>query len=154
MRSYIKLFFLFALFSLQILQAPAHAQTVMDPSGEFKLWSDSHITKPPAADTEVGRGKTITVEYSHPDMMGLSYDLFYIDSKGAVKPLNGGFFKNLEGNIYAAEITIFNSDIKTGTKGFLAISTSTKPPIPGPEGMLKMRQVPLGMYSVILLADE
>lgn len=118
--------------------------TVNDPNGDYKLFSDSSVTKHPEADVKFGNGQVLSFEYdgsktNNDTYATLSYQLYYIDDNGSVHPIGGGnmegeggkgTFKTAEGD------KVFNSSAK-GKSGFFEL-----------QGTHGTTNVKLGMYPI------
>lgn len=125
---------------------------LVDPNGDYKLFSDSSITKQPENDAKFGDGQTLTWEYDgsrsdNDKYATLSYQLFYIQDNGTVVPMGGG---NVEGEGGKGTFTLSNSVFNSSAKdrnGFLEL-TVTYGTSASESGQIAGKNFKLGMYSV------
>lgn len=94
-----------------------------DPDGIYNEYSDPSIIKPIESNSEIGSGKTISVEYDRSKGDKLFYDLYYIQENGKVQTLGGGIFFTENGNVFSQEITIFDSLAVESGRGFIELTT-------------------------------
>lgn len=128
--------------------------TVIDPDGEYKLFSDPSIIQKPAENLVFGNGQTITVEYdqSKGDAgSALFYKLYYVDKKGVVFQLADSRFETRDGNVYSTSNKVFNSDAD-GLSGFLEVFIVPDANISG--GVASGTQLKLGMYPIKFETDK
>jgi hypothetical protein len=127
---------------------------IIDPNGEYKLFSDPSIVKQPEKNALFGNGQTITVEYdqSKGDAgSALFYKLYYVDKKGEVLQLTDSRFETKNGNVYSTSNKVFNSDAD-GLNGFMEVFIVTDAEISG--GTATGNTVKLGMYPIKFETDK
>lgn len=114
---------------------------LVDPNGDYNLYSDPSIITPPADNIEIGGGKTLTVEYDKSKGNILGYELYFIQENGTVVPMGGAFFNNDSGNIFTQEITVFNSSALESGVGFIELDTTSDDLITSKLGMYMVKFV-------------
>ena len=127
---------------------------VIDPNGEYKLFSDPSIVKQPEKNLVFGNGQTITVEYDQSKGDAGSaffYKLYYVDKKGVVFQVTDSRFESRNGNVYSTSNKVFNSDAD-GLSGFLEIFIV--PDAKLANGVASGSQLKLGMYSIKFETDK
>lgn len=127
---------------------------LVDPNGEYKLFSDPSIIKQPEKNLVFGNGQTITVEYDQSKGSignALFYKLYYVDKKGLVFQLSDSRFETRNGNVYSTSNKVFNSDAD-GLSGFLEIFIV--PDAKLANGVASGTQLKLGMYPIKFETDK
>lgn len=128
--------------------------SVIDPNGEYKLFSDPSIVRKPQENLVFGNGQTITVEYDQSKGevgSALFYKLYYVDKEGVVMQLTDSRFETKNGNVYSTSNKVFNSDAD-GMSGFLEIFIV--PDAKLANGVASGSQLKLGMYSIKFETDK
>jgi hypothetical protein len=128
--------------------------SIVDPNGEYKLFSDPSIVKQPEKNAVFGNGQTITVEYdqSKGDAgSALFYKLYYVDKKGVVVQLSDSRFENRNGNVYSTSNKVFNSDAD-GLNGFMGVFIVNNAKISSTSA--SGDTVKLGMYPIRFETDK
>lgn len=131
--------------------APASATAVVDPAGEYKLFSDPAITRPPAPDLVFGKGQVLSVDYDGSktgEGDSLFYRLYFVRPDGSVHQIADRVFENgRTKGTFTTESHVFDSDAN-GRPGFVEIFVVTDAKL-GTGGAAQMgKQVRLGMYPV------
>lgn len=133
---------------------PDTSAGIVDPNGEYKLFSDPSIVKQPDQNALFGNGQTITVEYDQSKGeagSALFYKLYYVDKKGEVLQLTDSRFETRDGNIYSTSNKVFNSDAD-GLNGFMEVFIVNDAEISG--GTATGKTVKLGMYPIRFETDK
>lgn len=123
--------------------------TIKDPNGDYKLYSDPSITKQPTKDMVIGNGQLVSLEYDgskSEEGSSLFYDLYYVDTTGAVIPMTGGTLEGDTKGTFSRDIMVFTSDAH-GRPGFMEVTTVTDSGLDS-EGKITGKNVKLGMYAV------
>jgi hypothetical protein len=124
---------------------------LVDPNGDYDLFSDASITKNPDNDVLFGNGQTLTWEYDgskseNDPYATLSYQLYYIQDNGAVIPMTGGNVEGKGSGTFTLSDKVFQSNAKD-RKGFLELIV-TYDTSAAESGQISGKNVTLGMYSV------
>lgn len=128
--------------------------TVIDPNGEYKLFSDPSITKQPQKNAVFGNGQTITVEYNQSKGdagSALFYRLYYVDKKGVVFQLADSTFETRNGNAYSTSGKVFRSEAD-GLNGFIEVFFVKDARISATAAT--GTQVKLGLYPIKFETDK
>ena len=126
---------------------------IVDPNGDYKVFSDASVTKYPEKNVKFGNGQVLAFEYDGTKTAGdpyatLSYQLYYIQDDGKVQPMGGanmegeggkGVFKTAEGD------KVFNSSAK-GKGGFFELIGTYDSKLV--DGKITAKDVKLGMYPI------
>lgn len=106
-------------------QQTASKTAVVDPTGDYKVFSDPSVTKYPEKDVKFGNGQTLAFEYdgtktNNDEYATLSYQLYYIQENGKVQPMGGGNMEGKGKGTFTVSNKVFNSSAK-GKSGFLEL---------------------------------
>jgi hypothetical protein len=127
---------------------------VIDPNGEYKLFSDPSIIKQPEKNAVFGNGQTISLEYDQSKGeagTALFYKLYYVDKKGVVFQLTDSRFETKAGNTYSTSNKVFNSDAD-GLNGFMEVFFVKDAKITNETAT--GTTVKLGMYAIKFETDK
>lgn len=131
--------------------APSAATAVVDPDGEYTLFSDPAITRPPAPDLVFGKGQTLSVDYDGSktgEGDPLFYRLYFIRPDGKVQQLADSVFENgRTRGTFTSQSLVFNSDAN-GRPGFVEVFVVTQVKVGTDGGSHSGKQVRLGLYPV------
>jgi len=124
---------------------------LVDPNGEYTLFSDPSVTLKPDTGVLFGNGQTLTFEYdgsktNNDEYATLSYQLFYVQDDGMVQPMGGGNVEGKGKGTFTLSDSVFNSNA-ANRPGFLEL-TGTYDTGVDDSGQIKGSNVKLGMYSV------
>lgn len=142
----------------QSSSSQASNNKIKDPNGDYKLFSDPSITKPPTKDEVLGGGKAISIEYDgskSKDGSSLFYKTYYIDKDNEVRMITGSSFSGITKGTFTTSDKVFDSSAD-GRPGFLEVyiikAAATDPSAGGPSA-LDSTPIKLGMYAIKLKSD-
>ncbi len=133
-------------------------QKIKDPNGDYKLFSDPSITKPPTKDEVLGGGKAISIEYDgskSKEGSSLFYTTYYVDNENEVRMITGSSFSGITQGTFTTSDKVFDSSAD-GRPGFLEvyiIKASAIDPAAGGSEALDSTPIKLGMYAITLKSD-
>lgn len=145
-----------------VAQQPSNSQTsdqkIKDPNGDYKLFSDPSITKPPTKDEVLGGGKAISLEYDgskSKEGSSLFYKTYYVDKENEVHMITGSSFSGITKGTFTTSDKVFDSSAD-GRPGFLEVyiikAAATDASAGGPSA-LDSTPIKLGMYAIKLKSD-
>ena len=126
---------------------------IVDPNGDYKVFSDASITKHPEDGFVFGGGEPFMVTYDgskseNNQYATLSYQLYYVQDNGTVVNFTGG---NLEGTggkgDFSTDADVFTSDAD-GRKGFVEVVVTYGVTFDDASQSYKGTTNKLGMYPV------
>ena len=146
-----------------VTQQPSNSQKsdqkIKDPSGDYKLFSDPSITKPPAKDEVLGGGKPISIEYDgskSKEGSSLFYKTYRVDKDGVVRLITGSSFTGITKGTFTTSDKVFDADAD-GRPGFLEvfiIKASATDSAAGGSSAVDSTPIKLGMYAITLKSDS
>ena len=124
---------------------------LVDPNGDYNLFSDASVTKHPEANAVFGNGQTFTFEYdgsktNNDEYATLSYQLYYIQDDGKVQPMGGGNLDGKGSGTFSTSDKVFNSSA-SGASGFFELQGTYDSSVDD-NYKITAKNVTLGMYAV------
>lgn len=137
---------------------PPGQSTLIDPHGDYKIFSDPSVTKHPENGAEFGSGQVLTFEYNGSKSNGdpsatIAYDLYYIQDNGAVIPIGGAPLEGKGAGIFktASEDRVYRSEVN-GKQGFMQIAVTSSAKFDGEK--YTAHTVKLGLYPITFVVSE